>query len=428
MKSFMVTTLTSIAILTFATTTKADPCPFDGTKTCTLYRNILTDIASNGLKYYASTNYDHRMSGEINVYDATLVTPYTDSTNAPGQLKLIANKVNSGFYKAGEIMTRINLNLPPYNSPVKSNPWTTKELTHGYVEVVVKMPICETSDDGLCQAKTNPASYNAGLWPAIWMEPTMDANWPQNGEIDIAEAYLQNTGFNHSTATLHFNGGSPRCTGGDCVYAGFNLGDGTASSPLFNNFHKWGFEWQSDPNSSIGGVIITGYFDNLKIWGPLTSDSLPVDGPGALSRGFGDPNGGYYLIVNLAIGGPYAGAPNSHLTSAGMYIQSIKVYNVGGTTPPPIKTCLPPTNIIASVTPDKKQVVFSWTAPSTGSTILNYQVNDWLNRQIWKGNSPDENCFADTTLPGTAGKFVYFFYTNCESGQSTGLEYDLVIP
>lgn len=412
----------------FSMAAQSAPCPFDANQTCTLQRDILNDKTSTGLKYYASTNYDHRKSGEINVYDATLVEAYQDNINAPGQIKFLLNKVNSGFYKSGEIMTRINLDQPPYDSPVKSAPWTTKEARHGYIEVRVKMPKCDASDDGLCQSNTNPDEYSNGLWPAIWMMPTNDAVWPTNGEIDIAEAYQKNTCFNLSTAALHFNGNDSRCSFSDCKGAGFRLGYGNILNPLYNDFHTWGFEWQPDPANN-NGALITGYFDNIKVWGPLKSDSLPADGPNALSRGFNDPNGGYYLIVNLAIGGPYAGAPNPHLLTSSMYVQSIKAFAVNGDEPPPPPpgTCKPPVNIQNLVSPDKKQVTLSWQEPQDSSPVQHYEVRDWMDRPMWQGQDKDDRCFTDPTLPGTNGKFTYFLYTQCESGLSTGIQYDVNI-
>lgn len=432
MKSLFKPSFYTLLMLTISSTLQAAPCPFNAGANCTLQRDILNDIGPNGLKYYAPTNYDHRMSGEINVYDATLVTP---SGQGAGQLKLGLNYIRPGFYKAGEILTRINLKQPPYNSPVASNPWTTKEIKHGYLEVVVKMPKCDTSDDGLCQAGKQPDNYQAGMWPAIWMMPTMDNNWPYNAEIDISEAYQIGRGFNVSTAALHFNGGSPRCIGGDCVGPGFPMNNSVSADQLFNNYHKWGFEWQPDPNSNRGGVLLSGYFDNVKVWGPMTSDSLPADGPNALSRGFNDPNGGYYLIVNFAIGGPYAGAPNAHLRTASMYIQSVKAYDVGGTGPTPTPNPPPPntlcnalTNVKSAVSANKRQATLTWQAPASGTPVAYYQVNDWLNRVIWKGTQAGQRTFTDKTLPGTKGTFVYYLYTNCTDGtKSAAVRYDLRI-
>mgnify|MGYP002394559554 FL=1 len=155
--------LPSIFSCTFAF---SSPCSFDKTKSCQLVTDILQDKASNGLNYYASTNYDHRISAESNVYDTSKTIK-----NADGTLTLLADLAN-GLWKSGEIMTRANLNSPPFNSPVPSEVWTTKETKHGYMEVNINLPVCTKSTDGLCQQGKNPSNYNQGLWPAIWMMPT----------------------------------------------------------------------------------------------------------------------------------------------------------------------------------------------------------------------------------------------------------------
>lgn len=112
-------------------------CSFDSTKSCQLITDILQDKASNGLNYYASTNYDHRMSGEINVYNTSKVIKKAD-----GKLTLLADLINTGYWLSGEIMTRANLNSPPFNSPIPSEVWTTKATKHGYLEVNINLPVC----------------------------------------------------------------------------------------------------------------------------------------------------------------------------------------------------------------------------------------------------------------------------------------------
>lgn len=403
-----------------------NPCSFDGQKQCVLYRDILNDVSPTGLRYYGPTNYDHRISGEINVFDATLVTPYTDSVNAPGQLKLTANRASPTLFKSGEIMTRVNLDQAPYNAPAKIVPFTTNDLSHGYIEAKVRLPKCDTSDDGLCQSNTAPESYHRGLWPSVWLLPTHDTDWPMNGEIDVFEAYQTSKAINEATAALHFNGGDPRCGNGDCKFVGYLLPSSFSTGPLYNAFHTWGFEWEPDPKSTTGGVVLNGYFDNVKIWGPLPTDSLPADGPNAYSRGFHDPNGGFYFITALALGGGYAGAPSPHLLSASMYVQSVKAYTVtgGSIIPPPGQICQPPTNIQSSYTTDKKQITLTWGPPTNSDTILSYQVNDWTNKMMWKGTALT---FVDKTLPGTNGKFTYYLYSNCTSGMSKGVQKDVYI-
>ncbi|WP_419418398.1 glycoside hydrolase family 16 protein [Legionella sp. D16C41] len=401
--------------LVFSQLLNAAPCPFDQSKNCDLKTDILKDKSAQGLNFYAPTNYDHRISGEINVYDVSKVIKKADGT-----LTLLADVVNPGFWRSGEIMTRANLTAPPYNSPTPSAVWTTQTTTHGYVEVNVKLPSCTVSTDGKCQNGSNPAEYNRGLWPAIWMEPTFDANWPQNGEIDIMEAYLKNTAFNIVTATLHFNGNDPRCGGNDCRGIGFGLGNHTFPELAYAKPHTWGFEWEKDPQSTKGGYILNGYIDNAKIWGPLRTDTLPADGPNALSRGFNDPNGGYYLIVNLAVGGPYADAPNPQMKRASMDVNSIKVYQVGGSGP--ANKCLAPTNITSSYTADKKSATLNWQQPQGSLPIQLYRVKDCQKRLLWEGN---QLTFTDKMLPGEPGNYVYFLSSVCNGQESSNVEYDV---
>lgn len=410
----------TLVLLIFSHFLHAMPCSFDHNKQCSFSRNILTDKNEEGLNYYASTNYDHRKSGEINVYDTTLVAPYWDNAKQPGQLKLSAIKVNDNYWLSGEIMTRRNLESPPYNSPINSATWDTSTTSHGYLEVVAQLPQCETSDDGSCETQQNPANYNTGLWPAIWLLPTDDSQWPTNGEIDIMEAYPKNTDFDVSTAALHFNGTSPSCTGGDCKGPGYRLITKKENDKLYNQFHQWGFEWEKDSQSTKNGYIITGYFDNQKIWGPLKTDSLPADGSNALSRGFNNPEGGYYLIVNLAMGGPYAGAPNPHMKSASMLVQSIKSYNVKS---PSI--CKPPANITYTYTTDKKSVTLKWQKPEGSLPIDEYQVRNWVQQLLWKGTAIT---WTEKTLPGKSGKYTYYLNSQCGDATSELIKYEVIIP
>ncbi|KTC89323.1 glycoside hydrolase family 16 protein [Fluoribacter dumoffii] len=392
-------------------------CSFDSTKSCQLITDILQDKASNGLNYYASTNYDHRMSGEINVYNTSKVIKKAD-----GKLTLLADLINTGYWLSGEIMTRANLNSPPFNSPIPSEVWTTKATKHGYLEVNINLPVCTKSIDGLCQQGTNPSTYNRGLWPAIWMMPTYDSNWPQNGEIDIMEAYPQNTAFNVTTATLHFNGNAPQCGGWDCRGIGYPLESHQFPQLAYQSPHTWGFEWEADPNSQNGGYILTGYIDNVKTWGPLKTDTLPADGAQALQRGFNDPNGGYYLIVNLAVGGPYAGAPNSKMQAASMQINSVKFYKVNSSAP---DACNPPINFAAYYSLDKRNINLKWQAPADSTNVLAYKVKDWQKRVLWQDN---KLTWTDTSLPGTSGKFTYYLSSVCSNGVSQDIQYDVIIP
>lgn len=411
MKKYTILPILSTSIL-FSQLVLAAPCTFDASKTCTVKTDILNDKTSSELNYFAPTNYNHQVSGEINVYNVSMYKKNTD-----GSITLSAQKNKDGSWISGEIMTRANLTSPPFNSPTPSQAWTTASTTHGYLEVVAKLPSCTPVTGNSCR----------GLWPAIWMEPTYDDNWPQNGEIDIMEAYPRdndnNPLLNVTTSALHFNGNSSQCGGPqqDCKNWGLSLEQHTFPALVANDYHTWGFEWEKNAQSTTGGYIINGYIDNVKVWSKVT-DNLPADGPGALQRGFNDPNGGYYLIVNLAIGGPYAGAPDTPLTSASMNVKSIKVYQVNGSTP--VTPCSPPANINGTWTPDMKNVTLTWTAPTDGTAVKSYQVKDYTKKVM---STTTSLSFTDKSLPGQAGKFTYYLSTVCANGSSADVQYDVNI-
>lgn len=402
-------------------------CPFDSTKECILKKDILNDISPEGLRYYAPTNYDHRaQGGEQSVFDAALVTPYSDDVNVPGQISLTAQRVNSVLFKGGEIMTRMNLHLPPFNSPVKSVPFSTKELTHGYIEIAAKMPKCDVSDDGLCQSNLAPEDYSRGLYPYVWLLPTNDAVWPANGEIDILEGYHKIYNFKQTLSRLHFEGTSGDCDESDCKSKihGFLYPPAVTAEPIYNGFHTWGFEWEPDPNSTKGGALLSTYFDNVQILESIRTDYFPSDGPKAIQRGFNDPAGGFYIIAALAVGGPFVGEPNSHLQKATMKIQSIRAYAVQGasiTDPAPSETCFPPRDISYKLAPDKKSVTFFFNEIShEGDPLTSIEVYDYQRVGIWESEDPNVKSFVDTSIanvPGP-GRYPYYVYGYCKSGTS----------
>jgi len=408
----------TFALPLYATLSPEVACQFDSSKSCTLVLDLLNAKSVDGLYYFAPTNYDHRVSGEINVYDATKV-----NRNNSGLL-VQADRINPGFWRSGEIMTRSYLTSPPWNAPTPSAVWTTKQSTHGYLEVSLDMPKCIESDDGRCQAGTNPVEYNRGLWPAIWMMPTMGANWPQNGELDIMEAYSAYTNFDTTTGALHFNGNDAQCGGSDCVGQGYALTQTKFPQPAFNQPHTWGFEWQKDAQSTNNGYLMTGFVDNVKQWGPIRTDTLPADGANAMRRAFNDPDGGLYLIVNLAVGGPYSGPPHPQLKTSSMTIRAMNIYNINTNTPS-VTNCSPPLNINNGYTADKKSITLNWQAPSDGSKVINYQIKDWSKKLLWQGSQLN---WTDKTLPGVSGNYTYLLSSVCADKSSSDLSYSVTIP
>ena len=148
-------------------------------------------------------------------------------------------------------------------------------FTYGYVEVRAKAP------------------PGQGLWSAVWMLPSDHTSKP---EIDVLEIL----GHQPDTLEMHYHFDE----GGDDS----NAGHAVQRSNLANNWHTYGVEWSPD--------AIVWYLDGEEQWryaDPATISDKPM-----------------YLIMNLAVGGDWAGPPDA--TSkfpANFLIDYIRVWQHG---------------------------------------------------------------------------------------------------
>lgn len=146
-----------------------------------------------------------------------------------------------------------------------------------------------------------------GTWPALWL---LGANlldgvpWPHCGEIDI----LENTGAHpfQVQGTIH----------GD----GYNGENGLtqiiqSSTPLSDDFHTYAISWK--PES------IEWFFDDESYNIIHRRDVVASGKPWPFDQEF-------YLIMNLAIGGWFAGDVDPELTHAQLSVESIKYFCVDG--------------------------------------------------------------------------------------------------
>ncbi|TDV52148.1 ricin-type beta-trefoil lectin protein [Actinophytocola oryzae] len=124
-------------------------------------------------------------------------------------------------------------------------------------------------------------SRGQGMWPAFWL--LGGGNWPNDGEIDV----MENVGFEPNTVhgTIH----GPGYSGGEGIGAGYSIG-----SPFADGFHTFRIEWS--PNKIV-----------WKVDGNTYQTRTPSDLGG--DRWVFDH--GFFLILNLAVGGYWPGDPNS---------------------------------------------------------------------------------------------------------------------
>ncbi|NHC14563.1 family 16 glycosylhydrolase [Motilibacter sp. E257] len=162
---------------------------------------------------------------------------------------------------------------------------------------------------------TGPAAQ--GIWPAFWslgapFRGTLD--WPRVGEIDILENV---NGANQVWGTLHC-GTAP---GGPCNE--FNGLSGTrpmGQPSLQSAFHTYALEW--DRSSAL--EELRWYVDGIQYFS-IRQDQLPAQTwQNAFSHG-------YFLILNVAIGGGWPGLPTA-ATASGipMIVDYVAVYTRPG--------------------------------------------------------------------------------------------------
>jgi beta-glucanase (GH16 family) len=128
--------------------------------------------------------------------------------------------------------------------------------------------------------------------------------WPHCGEIDI----LENTGAHpfQVQGTIHADG-----------YFGENGLTKIIQSPtrLADDFHTYSINWTPDS--------IEWFFDDTS-YNTITRQEVEVQGkPWPFNQEF-------YLIMNLAIGGWFAGEVDPALTKAELVVESIKYYSIDG--------------------------------------------------------------------------------------------------
>nr|WP_241732482.1 glycoside hydrolase family 16 protein [Galbitalea soli] len=143
----------------------------------------------------------------------------------------------------------------------------------------------------------------AGLWSAFWMlgAPTAPNNWPNDGEIDIAE------NIGSEPATVHGSLHGPGYAGLDSLTATFTTPSG---EPLSSRFHTYAIIWS---RSSIE------YLVDGEVYAIQTPDT---------TRGnrwvFDRP---FSLILNLAVGGTWPGSPaTSTVFPAQLVVDYVAVY------------------------------------------------------------------------------------------------------
>ena len=151
-------------------------------------------------------------------------------------------------------------------------------LTYGKVEARMMLPQGE------------------GMWPAFWMlgDDIDSKGWPECGEIDIME----------------YIGKTPNNIYGSLHGPGYDFSVSETCVSLSNDYHVYGVEWNEEQ--------ISWYFDDVTY--SVVTRAEVGNNEWVFDKGF-------YILLNLAVGGNWPGPPdNSTVFPQMFYIDYVRVY------------------------------------------------------------------------------------------------------
>ncbi|MGM9334504.1 glycoside hydrolase family 16 protein [Streptomyces murinus] len=227
----------------------------------------------------------------------------------------------------------------------------------------------------------------AGYWPAFWMlgAPFRGnyQNWPGVGELDIMENVQ---GLNKTWATMHC-GTSP---GGPCNETS-GIGNSTAcpNTTCQSGFHTYTMEW----DRSVSPEAIRFSVDGVT-YQTVTANQMDA------ATWTNATNHGFFVILNVAMGGGFPGAFGGGPTGATepghpMVVDYVQVLQSsggggGGTTPPPTGNRDAYGQIQAESYDGQSGVGTETTTDTGGGQDMGYLANgDWaLYKGVNFGSTP----------------------------------------
>jgi len=222
---------------------------------------------------------------------------YTDkaanaSMDGAGRLVITANRISNDY---GDLIgdvpgTEDILNRCSECQFTSARMKTARNLSfqYGRIEARIKMP------------------QGIGTWPAFWMlggDLLDGVPWPECGEIDIME--FRGDIPDRSTSAIH----GPTTPPGSGLGAAFLSYDS-----LSNGYHTYAIEWKKNSLTFIVDGRVTGTYSSADTG----------------TRGW-VYNQKFFLILNLAMGGTYAGEYiDPMLNQAQLHVDYIRFYSVNG--------------------------------------------------------------------------------------------------
>jgi len=301
-------------------------------------------------------------------------------------LKITPLRDGAGHWTSGRIETRRTDFQPPAGGRLK-------------VEARIQMP--NISGAGA-----------AGYWPAFWMlgAPYRGNwwNWPGVGELDIMENVQ---GMNNEWATMHC-GVAP---GGPCnEFSGIGGQKPCAGTTCQAGFHTYGLEW----DRSIKPETIRFYLDGVQFH-QVSSTNMDA-GTWANAT-----NHGFFIILNLAMGGDFPAAFGGGPTAATvpgkpMVVDYVGVWQAGaGPTPTPTGGPPPPppsadyAQSVTTLNASQAKISFKPTVPSS-LVDVHYLVNG-VNQQNFR-MADNGGTWEQTVSNLTTGTVLEYWFTYEKGG------------
>ena len=222
-----------------------------------------------------------RVNNELEVYCgwASQVSPCTNSANAyvgatDGFLHIVAQQPSAAIYTSARITT-----------------FGLVSMTYGRIEARIKVP------------------EGQGLWPAFWMlgNNINTAGWPASGEMDLME-HINAPAPDWVAGSLHMTGAS----GASGLTSHYGA---SASAFSASDWHSYGMIWSKG--------LVQYYVDTpTNIYATFQASSLPAGAVWPFDSGQGR-----FIILNLAIGGNWPGAPDSStMFPSEMLVDYVRLY------------------------------------------------------------------------------------------------------
>lgn len=215
-----------------------------------------------------------RFNNEWQAYTNSSDNAYIENGNMVIEAKYNGNGLAKGNFTSARMITQ-----------------GKKNFKYGKVQARIKVP------------------YGQGIWPAFWMlgsnikenNPNGTVNWPYCGEIDIMEKVGGGIKEKELHGTIHFWEDSKN----KWTYIG---GKTTTTNNLADDFHVYEVEWDAEKI----------------IW---KLDGIEYHRQNISSSDYDEFRNEFYILLNVAVGGDWPGAPNSTTTfPQKMLIDWVRVY------------------------------------------------------------------------------------------------------